>query len=121
MGATSPYLDVAIGRARYSASHRHMACTALPHERGHGIRKCGPVTLRFHRRECNCIKSQQWTMRAISRPIALSPSVCAPRSVDGAAHRSNRGGQGSRGRGRGGADDVRSAAAGRYDRTSAGG
>jgi hypothetical protein len=27
-----------------------MASTALPHERGHGIRKCGPVVLRFHRR-----------------------------------------------------------------------
>ena len=27
-----------------------MASTALPHERGHGIRKCAPVALRFHRR-----------------------------------------------------------------------
>jgi hypothetical protein len=30
-----------------------MVSTALPHERGHGIRKCGPVALRFHRRECD--------------------------------------------------------------------
>jgi hypothetical protein len=45
-GATVP-LRRDQARQISSASHRRMASTALPHERGHGMRKCGPVAHRF--------------------------------------------------------------------------
>ena len=42
------------------------------------MRKCGPVALRFRRRECDC--SKQRTMSATSQRIALSLSVSAPQA-----------------------------------------